>query len=67
MFNASADEQRQSALELNNMLADGRYRPAVGAEFGIAAAAQAHLLQEQKTIRNESSIHGKILILPGMT
>jgi NADPH2:quinone reductase len=66
MFNASAEEQRQAATELNSMLADGRFRPAVGAEFSIADAAQAHLLQEQKTIRNESSIHGKILILPGM-
>lgn len=66
MFNASAEEQRQAATELNCMLADGRFRPAVGAEFSIADAAQAHLLQEQKTIRNESSIHGKILILPGM-
>ena len=67
MFNASPDEQRQAAAQLNSMLADGRYRPPVGAEFGIADVAQAHRLQEQKTIHNESSIHGKILILPGMT
>ncbi|MFM7164325.1 MAG: NADPH:quinone reductase [Planctomycetaceae bacterium] len=67
MFNASPEEQRLAATELNNLLADGRYRPEVGAEFGIADAAQAHRLQELKTIHNESSIHGKILILPGMT
>lgn len=67
MFNASPEEQRLAATELNSLLADGRYRPEVGAEFGIADAAQAHRLQELKTIHNESSIHGKILILPGMT
>jgi NADPH2:quinone reductase len=67
MFNASPEEQRLAATELNNLLADGRYRPEVGAEFGIADAAQAHRLQELKTIHNESSVHGKILILPGMT
>jgi len=67
MFNASPEEQRLAATELNSLLADGRYRPEVGAEFGIADATQAHRLQELKTIHNESSIHGKILILPGMT
>ena len=67
MFNASATEQKLAAEHLNIMLADGRFKPSVGAEFSIENTAQAHLLQELKTVRNESSLHGKILILPEST
>lgn len=64
MFNASADEQRQSAEHLNQLLADGQLTPLIGARFGLSEAAAAHALQEQNTLQGAGTLSGKIIVTP---
>jgi NADPH:quinone reductase len=64
MFNASAEEQRKSAAEINRWLARGRIRPQIDRVMKIAEAAAAHKLQEQNTIQKKGTLAGKIVLVP---
>ena len=64
MFNASPDEQRMAAEELNRMLADGSYRPGIGAQFSLCDAAESHRLQEDNTLCGAGTLSGKIILRP---
>ncbi len=64
MFNASPDEQRSSAEELNRLLAAGSFRPGIGAEFSLSDAALSHRLQEDNTLNGAGTLSGKILLRP---
>jgi NADPH2:quinone reductase len=64
MFNASIDEQREAATQLNQRLTEHRWKPAIGVVMPLAAAAAAHKLQEQKTIEGTSGTPGKIVLKP---
>ena len=64
MFNASPAEQRVAAIALNTMLADGRYKPLIGAKLPLSEAAKAHQLQEEKTLHSLGSLSGKIVLKP---
>ena len=64
MFNASADEQRASAEELNRMLSNQGYRPCIGAEFPLSEAITAHRLQEDNTLNGAGTLSGKIVLHP---
>lgn len=64
MFNASPAEQRVAAMALNSMLADGRYKPLIGARFPLSEAAKAHQLQEDNTINSVGTLTGKIVLNP---
>ncbi len=62
MFNASADEQRAAALQLNAALADGQYKPLIGVTRPLSDAAQAHQLQEDNTLNLAGTLIGKIVL-----
>lgn len=62
MFNASPDEQRQSADDINAAAAAGQYCPLVGQRFALDQAADAHQLQEDNTIHGAGTLTGKILV-----
>jgi NADPH2:quinone reductase len=64
MFNASADEQRICAEQLNGWLADGKVRARIGRVFPVAQAAEAHRLQEENTIGKKGTLSGKIVLNP---
>lgn len=64
MFNASPAEQRTAALELNTMLADGRYQPLIGMRLPLSEAARAHQLQEDNTLNSAGTLSGKIVLKP---
>lgn len=64
MFNASPVEQRAAAIELNKMLADGRYQPIIGTTLPMSEAAKAHALQEEKTLQSAGTLSGKIVLKP---
>ena len=64
MFNASPVEQRASAIELNQMLADGRFKPLIGATMQMSEAAKAHQLQEVNTLKSAGTLSGKIVLKP---
>lgn len=64
MFNATADEQRQSADDLNRWFAEGKWRPIVGQTFPLSDAAAAHKLQEDNTLGKQGTLTGKIVVVP---
>jgi NADPH:quinone reductase len=64
MFNASADEQRSAAEELNRLLQNGQLKPLIGAEFALSATAAAHQLQEDNTLAGAGTLSGKIVLHP---
>ncbi|HET6574020.1 MAG TPA: NADPH:quinone reductase [Fimbriiglobus sp.] len=64
MFNVPADEQRQSAEEINRWLAEGKLRAVIGREFPLSQAAAAHRLQEDNTLGKAGTLSGKIVVLP---
>ena len=62
MFNASPDEQRAAATDLNRMLAAGNWKPKIGARFPLSQAAAAHQLQEENTLHGANTLTGKIVL-----
>jgi NADPH:quinone reductase-like Zn-dependent oxidoreductase len=56
--------QRVAAIELNSMLANGRYKPLIGARLSLSDAAKAHQLQEDNTLNSAGSLTGKIVLKP---
>lgn len=64
MFNATADEQRIAADDLNRWFADGKWRPIVGQTFELNEAAAAHKLQEDNTLGRKGTLTGKIVVVP---
>src|SRR5262249_48298971 len=64
MFNATPDEQRACAEDINRWLADKKLRPLIGKTFPLAEAAEAHRMQEANTLHKAGSLVGKILVLP---
>jgi NADPH2:quinone reductase len=64
MFNASADEQRKCAAEINRWLAKGRLRPRIDRVMPLSETAAAHRLQEESTVRKTGGLAGKIVLTP---
>jgi NADPH2:quinone reductase len=64
MFAASPEEQRAAALDLNRWLAGGQYRPKIDRILPLSAAAEAHRLQEDSTVRKSGGLAGKIVLKP---
>jgi NADPH2:quinone reductase len=64
MFNATPEEQRQAADDINRWLAEGRIKPRIDRIFPLAEAAAAHRLQEANTIGKAGTLAGKIIIKP---
>jgi NADPH2:quinone reductase len=64
MFNATPDEQRASATDINRWLAEGRLRARIDRVLPLAEAATAHRLQEESTIGKTGTLAGKIVLKP---
>jgi NADPH2:quinone reductase len=64
MFNASPDEQRKCAAEINRWMARGRLRARIGRTMRFSEAAAAHQLQEDNTLRRAGTLAGKIVLTP---
>lgn len=64
MFNATADEQRAAANDINRWLAEGILRSHIGAEFPLSEAAKAHRLLEENTLGKVGTLTGKVVLLP---
>jgi NADPH2:quinone reductase len=64
MFNASADEQRECALAINDLYARGGWHPAVGISLPLSQAAAAHQLQQDNTLDKKGTLSGKIVLVP---
>ncbi len=64
MFNASPDEQRVAAEEINTWQSNRAYRPRIDRVFALSEAARAHQLQEDNTLRKAGTLAGKIVLQP---
>lgn len=64
MFNATADEQRACAEDINRWLKEKKLKPVVGKVFKLAEAAAAHRLQEENTLQKSGTLTGKIILTP---
>jgi len=64
MFNAPPEEQRKAAAEINRWLARGKLKPLVGRVLKLSQTAEAHRLQEERTLRSAGPLIGKIVLEP---
>jgi NADPH:quinone reductase len=64
MFNATPEEQRACALDINRWLGDQKLHPKIGRVFPLSAAAAAHRLQEENTQGKAGTLTGKIVLKP---
>lgn len=62
MFNATPDEQRVCATDINRWMSEGKLRPLIGRSLPLAEAAAAHRLQEDNTLNKAGTLAGKIVI-----
>ena len=64
MFNATPDEQRRCANDINAWLASGKLKSHIGAAFPLSKAAEAHKLLEENTLKGTGTLSGKVILLP---
>ena len=62
MFNATPDEQRRCAEDMNRWLAEGKLKPPVGRRFPLAEAAAAHRFLEENTLHGAGTLTGKVVL-----
>jgi NADPH2:quinone reductase len=62
MFNASPEEQRTAAMDLNSRMASGTWIPPIGVRMKLYEAAEAHRLQEANTLHGAGTLSGKIVL-----
>ncbi len=64
MFNATPDEQRSAAADINRWLSEGKLTPRIDRVLPLDQTAAAHRLQEENTIGKAGTLAGKIIIRP---
>jgi NADPH2:quinone reductase len=64
MFNATPEEQRAAAEDINRWLMEGKIKPRIDRVMPLDEAAAAHRLQEDNTIGKAGTLAGKIIIKP---
>jgi NADPH:quinone reductase len=62
MFNASPDEQRRCADDMNRWVEAGLLRPLIGKVYTLDEAQQAERDLEDNTLHGAGTLHGKIVI-----
>jgi NADPH2:quinone reductase len=64
MFNATPDEQRSCAEQINSWLAAGKLKACIDRVLALSQAAAAHKLQEGSTLAKSGALAGKIVLKP---
>jgi NADPH2:quinone reductase len=64
MFNATPEEQRPGADDINRWLAEGKLRPPIGRAFPLAETAAAHRFLEENTLHKAGALVGKVVLTP---
>jgi len=62
MFNATPEEQRAAAEDINRWLSEGKLKANIDRVVPLAEIAAAHRLQEDNTIHKAGTLTGKIVI-----
>ncbi len=64
MFNASPDQQRKSAAEINRWMARRGFQANIDRVMPLEETAAAHKLQERNTLQRADTLAGKIVLKP---
>jgi NADPH2:quinone reductase len=64
MFNASPQEQRECAQDINRWLAEKKLHVPIGKVFPLAETAAAHQFLEENTLHKAGTLTGKVVIVP---
>lgn len=64
MFNASPDEQRAAANDINRWVAEGKLKARIDRILPLSETATAHRLQEESTVHKSGALAGKIVLRP---
>jgi NADPH2:quinone reductase len=64
IFNATPEEQRVCAEDINRWLGDKKLHVVIGRTFTLAEAAAAHRLQEENSSQKAGTLMGKIVLKP---
>jgi NADPH2:quinone reductase len=64
MFNATPEEQRAAAEDINRWLVEEKLRAQIDRILPLSEAAAAHRLQEDNTINKAGTLAGKIVLKP---
>jgi NADPH2:quinone reductase len=62
MFNATPEEQRRCAEDINRWVEAGQLKPVVGRVFPLAEAAEAEAFLERNTLERAGTLSGKVVI-----
>jgi NADPH2:quinone reductase len=65
MFNASPDEQRPCAEQINRWVDEGKLKARIGRVFPLSEAAAAETFLEENTIGGAGKLSGKVVIAIG--
>jgi NADPH2:quinone reductase len=63
MFNATPDEQRRCADDINRWVAERKLDVIVGQTFSLSDAAAAHRLLEENTLGKAGTLSGKVVVV----
>lgn len=64
VFNATPEEQRQAAEDINRWLSEKKLEALIGKTLKFSEAATAHRLQEDNTLQKAGTLTGKIVLVP---
>jgi NADPH2:quinone reductase len=64
MFNATPEEQRRCAEDINRWLLEKKLHVLIGRTMKLSEAAAAHRLQEENTLEKAGTLSGKIVLVP---
>jgi NADPH:quinone reductase len=64
MFNATPEEQRSGAEDINRWFAAGKLRCNIDRILPLSEAALAHKLQEENTLHKSGTLAGKLVLKP---
>jgi NADPH:quinone reductase len=64
IFNATPDEQRSCAEQINTWLAAGKLKACIDRVLPLSQTAAAHKLQEESTLAKSGALAGKIVLKP---
>lgn len=64
MFQATADQQRVCADDINRWLGERKLAANVSLVLPLAEAARAHRIQEESTVQKSGELAGKIVLVP---
>jgi NADPH2:quinone reductase len=64
MFNATSDEQRRAADDMNRWLGEKKLHALIGRTFPLSEAAAAHRFLEENTLGKAGTLTGKVVVVP---